>query len=194
MIVYKLTPDPGYPGIKYKDINQWFDTYRDLESSPRRVARKWVPPKCRKYTMEDFHDASCRSKQQSQKLFDRGTADFAIGVPAFSKRAVKSLAPLMKKFGEFLPLDVEGQTGDYFHYHCTKLLDALDLNQCGPLLSDGKITAFKMLVFDRSKMADAKLFRLAVLPTSCRVYVTDEFVSRMPPDLTGFIFDEVWRD
>jgi hypothetical protein len=194
MIVYSLNADPDFPGIKYVDINSWFDIYSSLESSTKRIARKWVPPKCRHYTMQDFHDASCRTKRQSQALFERGTADFVTGLPSFSERAKKLLAPSMTKYGEFLPLDIEGDKAKFFYFHCTQMLDSLDLRACEPYISEGEVSGLKRVVFDRSKMSDAYIFRLAVMPSSCRMYVTSDFVSAMPKDLTGFIFSEVWRD
>lgn len=194
MIVYSMQPDPDYPGIKYVDWPehrkvQW------LECSPKRVRRKWIPPKCRLHTMENFHDSSCRTKRQSQVLFDRGPSDYLDGIPAFSKRARKALSTRLSKFGEFLPLDVDGDTTEYSFYHCTHLLDVIDLPKSEPVyLSSGELCGLKRLIFDESKMKKAYVFRSASFPNSRTVYVTDEFVKDFPPDLIGFVFHEVWRD
>lgn len=194
MIVYRMEPDPDYPGIKYVDCMEHHKIYQWLECSPKRVRRKRLPPKCRLHTMEDFHDSGCRTKRKSQVLFDRGPSDFLKEIPAFSKRARKALSPRLSKFGEFLPLDVDGDSESYSFYHCTHLLDSLDLPKCEPLVMDGEIEALKRLVFDESKMMEAYVLRLAFSPCSTQVYVTDEFVKEFPPDLIGFVFEEVWRD
>lgn len=194
MIVYRLKADFGFPGIKFVDFNLFLDVYRDLLCEIKRVSRKWPVPKCRFCSMEDFHDATCRTKKQSQVMFDRGPADYVNGTTdCFSNRAKKVLGPLLRPYGGFLPIDVEGNSTDFCVFHCTYMLDSIDLKKSVPEYSDGHITGLQNLIFDETRMAGAFFFRLAVLEYDWDVYCTNDFKAKVPSELTGFEFREVWR-
>ena len=193
--VFKLNADISFRGLNCTDMNTYFHVVQDLLRETKSVRRKWKPLPCRMQTLAEFHDPTERTKAQSKKLFDLGLADCISTVnPVFSTKAVKVLKPLCREHGEFLPIDLEGDTDSCFLFHCTSLSDAVDLKKSTlDYFSDGSISRVITFQFIKSRLKQP-IFRLQCLtPTRLWQYVTDEFVEVCKDaGLTGFDFAEVW--
>jgi hypothetical protein len=193
--VFKLNADINFRGINCTDMDAYFHVVQDLLRETKSVRRRWKPLPCRMQTLAEFHDPTERTKAQSKKLFDLGLADCISSVaPVFNTRAVEVLKPLCKGLGEFLPIDLEGDTDSYFLFHCTSLSDAVDLKKSTlDYFSDGSISRVIKFQFIKSRLKQP-IFRLQCLsPTRTWDYVTDEFVDVCTDaGLTGFDFAEVW--
>lgn len=193
--VFKLNADINFRGLICTDMDTYLHDTLDLLRATKSVRRKWKPLSFRPQTLTEFHDPTERKKSQSKKMFDLGFADCLNSVaPVFSAKAVDVLKPLCRDHGEFLPIDLEGDTTACFLFHCTSLSESVDLKKSKlDRFSDGDISRVITFEFIKSKLQHP-IFRLACLhPTRTWQYVTDEFVAVCEEaELTGFYFEEVW--
>jgi hypothetical protein len=112
--------------------------------------------------------------------------------PAFSKRACDALADFLNPSGELLPLATD--VGEYFFFHITKIIDALDQDRtiCTRLASDPKrIVDIEEYAFIESMVSGVDIFRTVDLPIN--VIVSGRFVARVQEcGLRGFRFTKMW--
>lgn len=112
--------------------------------------------------------------------------------PAFSRRACEALSDFLNPNGELLPLDTD--IGEYFFFHITKIVDALDQSRlvCDRLASDPKrIVDIDEYSFNQSMISGLHIFRTVDLPIN--VIVSGQFVSKVQElGLRGFRFTKMW--
>lgn len=192
--VFKLNADINFRGLNCTDMDTYLHVTQDLLRETKSVRRKWKPLPFRLQTLAEFHDPTERTKARSKKLFDLGLADCINSVaPIFSAKAVEVLKPLCGDHGEFLPIDLDGDSELYFLFHCMSLCDAVDLKKSKlDYFSDGDISRVITFHFIHSRLKQP-IFRLECLsPTRLWQYVTDELVNVCThAGLTGFDFNEV---
>ena len=114
-------------------------------------------------------------------------------IPAFSRRAVVALGPLLSASGEWLPLACG--LGEFYAFNITGISRALDTELSAiEYFSDSDI----ILDIDKHEFDPAKLtgcppiFRIWQRPGN--TYLTNDFVDRVhEAKLHGFHFIRVWR-
>jgi hypothetical protein len=94
--------------------------------------------------------------------------------------------------GELLPLDCPD--GNYYAYHVTTIIDALDKNTSVANWYDEKrdmVKYFTHVVLNDKLLTNAAIFQI---PQSLHDYwVTEPFVERViQAKLKGFVFNKVW--
>lgn len=154
-----------------------------------------------------LHVFASRFNGQSMKRWWRGTERFRFvpsalpkvdapyfdpSIPVFTPRAARVLDDLLVGAGELLPIKCQGY--DYHLFNVTKLVDALDEDNCAVhRFKSGRIMYIKEYSFFEKKLAGVRVFKLTQEPLG-RVYVTDPFVERVKfHGLTGFVFPLIWR-
>jgi hypothetical protein len=109
----------------------------------------------------------------------------------FSLKAVNALADFLKPNGEPLPIICDEER--YFVYNVTRIIDALDEENCELKLFDsGRIMDILRFSFFPEKIGDTTVFKvLQCILTD--VFVTEPFVKKVEEaKLKGFKFRLVW--
>jgi hypothetical protein len=119
-------------------------------------------------------------------------------IPAFSRRAVDALRPLLEANGELLPLKC--QNGDFVTFNPTVMSDALridgsDIDWFFParanIRSPRLARSIRFYDFAAPAVEKLAIFRLPIDPFT--IYATDEFVRAVEHNsLQGFHFELVW--
>ncbi len=119
------------------------------------------------------------------------TPAFDPTIPVFNRKALNALVDLLKPNGQLLPITCEGE--EYFLFNVTRLVDALDEDNCDlERFDDGRIMDVDRYAFFMEKLRGETLFKLRQDPLGS-VYVTDPFVQRvLETGLRGFRFPLVW--
>lgn len=112
-------------------------------------------------------------------------------VPVFNSEAVKVLADLLKSNGELLPAICDKEK--YFLFNVTRILDALDEDNCElDRFDDGRVMDIDRYSFFEKKLTGAVIFKIPQRLLSL-IYVTDPFVNRVKTaGLLGFKFRLIW--
>lgn len=149
------------------------DTVRQWQAA--KLALKWKAPRLTGRVVP-FNDYPC----------------IDVCNPAFSERACDALRELLKPNGELLPVRTE--SGSYFFYNVTTVVDVLDVKKskcnfwCDPPTTAVSIDYFE---FYSSKLKGLSIFRIIDWPTP--VFVSRGFVDRVyEAGLNGFEFRKVW--
>lgn len=112
--------------------------------------------------------------------------------PVFSRTGVDALADILEPRGELLPLVCD--TGEFFAYNCTTIVDALDeeASEIDRFRSSGRISNIRRHAFHPQRLEGAMIFKAATIPT-LHTYVTDSFLQRTDDaHLSGFARQPVW--
>lgn len=113
-----------------------------------------------------------------------------------SPRAVAVLGPVFQRYGELLPLDVEGEPKEVMWFHCTNVVDALDEANSNVSRSPttGKLYNINLHVFLKDRIPDDLLmFQLPYGKSA--IYCTDTFKDIIERSgLTGLEFWLRWSD
>src|ERR1700737_155861 len=111
MNVYILESDTKYKGIVPVGGPEVLDELKRFNGKP--IGDSWEPLRV------EFNEELPTSGLASD------FPTFLKTVPAFSRRAAELLGNLLKPYGEILPLICD--SGEYFAYNVTTLVDAMDL-------------------------------------------------------------------
>ncbi len=119
------------------------------------------------------------------------TPAFDPTIPVFSRRAVNALADLLEPNGQLFSFMCQDE--EYFLFNTTRLVDALDEDNCDlERFDDGRIWCIDRHAFFEKKLEGETVFKLRQRPLG-RVYATDPFVQRvLETGLRGFSFPLVW--
>jgi hypothetical protein len=119
------------------------------------------------------------------------TPGFSGSIPVFNRNAVNALSDMLEPNGELLPITCEGE--DYFLFNVTRLVNALDEENCDlERFDDGRIMTIDHYSFFKERLRGEVVFKLPQKPLSW-VYVTDPFVLKVnATGLRGFKFPLVW--
>ncbi|MDJ0632715.1 MAG: hypothetical protein QNJ34_05950 [Xenococcaceae cyanobacterium MO_188.B29] len=113
-------------------------------------------------------------------------------LPVFSQRACEVLRDFLEPNGELLPLDSD--SGQYFFYNITKIVDALDVeNSVCEFWCDPSTTAIDIqyYFFKEEMLNELSIFRIYENPIA--TLVTNDFVKRVHEyELNGFQFNKIW--
>lgn len=144
-----------------------------------RAVQDWDPPEMTLLT----HDESGRPRAYS---------DFPwLGehAPIFRRRAIERLGDVALRYGQFLPLQGEG---DAWLYNVTNVLDALDEERARIVrFDDGSILAIEDYAFKADVIGASEVFKLPMRASP--VFVTDQFVARVRNSgLVGVAFTPLW--
>jgi hypothetical protein len=126
---------------------------------------------------------------RNKKMFD--SIDFGPEKPAFSKRAVEILLPLIEDKVQILPL--KHPLFECFVLNVTNIIDVIDYERstCSRLPS-GRIVRVIDYKFKADKVASVDIFKDPYFTTN--VYVSDCFRQTVIDNkLTGFKFTELWN-
>ncbi len=112
------------------------------------------------------------------------------GVPAFSRRAIETLKPMLERSGTILPLAMRGGD-DFFAYQVSTCIEALDEDASVlSRFSTGRIMSISKYVFIPDAISSA-IFK--VPQRRAEIFVTDAFVEEVTrAGLTGFVFDHLY--
>ena len=112
-------------------------------------------------------------------------------IPVFNRRAVNTLADLLEPNGQLFSFMCQDE--EYFLFNTTRLVDALDEDNCDlERFDDGRIMDIDRYAFFMEKLRGETLFKLRQDPLGS-VYVIDPFVQRvLETGLRGFRFPLVW--
>jgi hypothetical protein len=182
MLVYKLRHDSnhyvGMTPVNEKDVA----SLQEL-SQPRALAAHWRP-----LPMQ-------RLRWDNDEVLEEGDVALLFSTCglhlAFTTRAMKLVADVFEKYGEFLPVQLEQE---YWHvYHCLNQRDALDIEaSTGVLLSkEGVPISVRELVFKDEIIRDQWLFTIPH-PWPSAIYATEDvrgLVNRF--GLSGVLFRPV---
>ncbi len=126
-----------------------------------------------------------------RNLVKGDTPSFDPTIPVFNRKAVNALADLLEPNGQLLPITCQGE--EYFLFNVTRLVDALDEDNCNlERFDDGRIMVIDHYSFFKEKLIGETVFKLRQRPLG-RVYVTDPFVQRvLESGLRGFRLPLVW--
>jgi hypothetical protein len=110
---------------------------------------------------------------------------------AFTPKAVKALSDFLEPNGELIKIRCQKDT--LFLYNVTRLLDALDEDNCDvKRFDDGRIWDITRYSFFEDRLAGVVIFKLPQWRLG-PPYVTDPFVQRVRETaLKGFRFQLVW--
>ncbi len=180
MKIYRLRSDTeNYQFLELVDAGNWRILNKILNGE--LPISEWRP----------FPVRVCRDPKSTRP--DALPSDFPNlgGLDVFSGKATKLLGATLLSNGRLLPLSSE--EGEYFGFHTTTVLDALDeRNSEIWRLSTGTIADIERHVFRPDALGRAPIFRLPQKkfgPT----YVDETFVSRISSlGLAGFKFELVW--
>lgn len=111
-------------------------------------------------------------------------ADFASSDPLIlSQRAVDSLGPALKECGILYPLEAIGVAQEYWLFHVTNIVNALNMEECKgwpnrwyPDKSNAKYSALRYFVMDHAKLEGRNtfVFRVPEYPESY-IFMNEEF-------------------
>jgi hypothetical protein len=111
-----------------------------------------------------------------------------------TEAARRKIGPYLEKYGEFLPLACDD--GEYWTFHVTRFVDALDENASDVLRSpdDQKVVLMILRhVFRPERLTADLMFKLPQSRGRGSFYVTDPFVNLIRASgLTGLKFKRVW--
>jgi len=173
MNVYILKSDAKYKTIVPIGSPEVLDELKRFNGKP--IGKSWEPLRV----------------EFDEELPTNGLASdfphFLTHVPAFSKRAVKLLADLLEPRGEILPLICD--SGQYFAYNVTTLVDAMDLELSSLVrFSSGRIMHVNKYVLCEERIQDPMIFKLPQVPLMS-VFVTEPFLRLVKEaNLSGFSF------
>lgn len=116
--------------------------------------------------------------------------NYSTHIPVFNAGAPAALAGLLEGNGELLPTICDGE--ECFLYNVTRVVDALDENNCGiERLDSGGILDIERHAFHEKKLRGIPIFKIPQYVPGW-VYVTDPFVKRVQETgLRGFAFSLV---
>ncbi|HWR14095.1 MAG TPA: DUF1629 domain-containing protein [Terriglobales bacterium] len=108
--------------------------------------------------------------------------------PVLRKPAIEALGPVLRKYGQLLPLRGE----EVWLFNATTVLDALDYGQSEiAYYANGDILEIESHVFKRDRIGTTEIFKLPLRSSS--VYVTNIFVERVrSAGLRGVSFNPLW--
>jgi hypothetical protein len=112
-------------------------------------------------------------------------------IPVFSPKAVDALTDFLKTNGELLPIICDEER--YFVYNVTRMIDALDEENCElKLFDDGDIMDILRFSFFPDRIGRTAVFKVPQCILT-DVFVTEPFVERVQAvKLKGFKFRLVW--
>lgn len=74
-----------------------------------------------------------------------------------SPKAYEALSAMLSPYGEFLPLEIEGET--WHLYNTNSIYDDVDMSHSSQQLMDGLVMGVDALRFDEEKLGPAPVFR-----------------------------------
>jgi len=176
MRVYILDADvDSFRGIYVAGEEDWLEFTSRFDGTPMK--NSWTGKELFKYV---------------PRYLPKGdTPSFHASIPVFNARAVKVLADLLEPNGELFPIRCQGE--DFFLFNATRLVDALDEENCRlERFDDGRIMDIKRYSFFKEKLVGGAVFKLRPDPLGW-VYATEPFVERVQAaGLRGFKFPLVW--
>jgi len=176
MRVYMLDADgDSFRGIYLAGDDDWLDFTSRFNGTPMKDS--WTGKELFKFV---------------PRYLPKGdTPSFDATIPVFNIRAAQVLADLLEPNGELLPIRCQGE--DFFLFNVTRVVDALDEENCKlERLDDGRILDIKRYSFFEQKLVGGTVFKLRPDPLGW-VYATDPFVERVKAaGLRGFDFPLVW--
>lgn len=131
-------------------------------------------------------------RMEPQKKLKLGDAP-GFDIPAFSKRAVRCLIPLVGDYVEFLPL--ESEEGEFFAVNIINVLEgAVDEDNSKIIRFDsGDVMTIEEFVFHENIVQGNPIFKIKELCVGNTQFVTEEFVNVVKENqLEGFCFELVW--
>lgn len=141
--------------------------------------------------MKDTWRAQDRFQFVPRRLSKGDTPGLNTHIPVFSPKAAKVLADFLEPNGELLPITCGGE--EYFVFNVTRVIDALDEDNCELKRFDsGRIMFVESFCFFPEKLIGINLFKVpqCILQD---VFVTEPFVERVKTaKLKGFKFRLVW--
>jgi hypothetical protein len=126
-----------------------------------------------------------------RRLVKGDTPGLGTHVPVFSLKAANILADFLQPNGELLPIVCGDES--YFVFNVTRVIDALDEDECElKLFDDGDIMDVVRFAFFPERIRGTTVFKVPQCILT-DVFVTDPFVERVTDaNLKGFTFRLVW--
>jgi hypothetical protein len=119
-----------------------------------------------------------------------------MGDIGLSPQLIRRVGDLFAPYGELLPLNIEGDTNKVFWFHCTNVIDALDLTKSKfSRISKphDAIVDFQSYAFFSEKIQSSLLFQVSQSKTD--LFCTEIFKKRIEDlKLTGLKFRLEWTD
>lgn len=180
MNVFRLGTADRYQWLTLVNEADDWETIYQFNGTP--IGAAWRPLR-----VETFDEEG-----ESEQPIPSDCPSLFAGVPTLSLRAAEVLQPILDRNGELLPLNCE--EGDYFIFHVTRVVDALD--EAGSEIvrfPDGKkIMHIKHFIFFASLLNGVDMFKLPQQLLGS-VFVTDRFVQAVrQAGLVGFNFEWLW--
>ncbi len=178
--VYKIRHGDGYEYLLPLDNNDY--ELLIFDGKPRAIS--WSP--IRMYRLK-FIDGQF----QQPCDFPGGSGGSCL---IMTEAARKRIGSHLKQYGEFLPLSCD--EGDFWAFHVTHFVDALDENKSDVLRSSEDPKVVLMVhkhVFRPERLTADWMFKLPQSRGRGPFYVTDPFVNLIRASgLTGLDFKRVW--
>jgi len=143
---YLIGSKEGYNEIRFANVDDWQTV---MGYSAKSIRQKYIP-----FPLERIY-----GENSKRKTFDISqTCD-----PFFtiSKKALTFLERFLLQYGEILPIDAP--YSDFVFFHCTNVIDALDIDKSGINWSDkekGWIHNINPFVLNKNRTLDNQIFRL----------------------------------
>jgi hypothetical protein len=193
MTIYKITRGAGsrFRMMRFVDEAEGnFDKWEHL-LRPESIAADWVPPRLRFYEPGETGIRGDSTKRPRSTATDMPYV-YGHGLLVVSARLVERCGTILGACGEFLPVD--SSAGAFFAYHCTNVIDCLDVEASRLSRSriDGRILNVYDPVFRPESLTPATVFRLPVGNTEvvfCGERVYDALIA---PPLRGVTADVAW--
>lgn len=191
MQIYTIQPDvERYRRLYSTEGDQMSkERFAELSFNGKPKEGNWTPPHLKWIKNEHVTGPAKRTYEKTHKIPD--IAHWYTGALILNPKATSLLKPAFGKEAEFLQVPVEDEMWTILHV--TNMQDAIDMANCRfKIRSDGTVGRMLKLALDKTKIKNAKLFRL--VGKTVKLYTSDgpgsfkEIVEKN--QLTGLSFDE----
>ncbi len=154
---------------------------RCMPDPPQSLKSQWLTPTFELIT----------SDESGNLLPISDFPSLTIATIVLSARAINQLHSFLGACGEVLPIALSNRNEQFFLFNVTSTLDAVDMPRSDFLrFPDGRVMAYKRLVFDRAKIPREPLFfKTTQLGPITEIFATEEAVAAVEQaGLTGYEF------